>query len=126
MENASTAAKKGQCTHHPFAQLAHYLRHNKAECTKPRVFKGECRICKQSGHPAAECPEKPVEKCFNCKEEGHVAIDCKKKRVLDYAGIEELTAQEAWNKLVDADAACELDDVRMVRLLSTSHTRQYY
>ena len=91
--------------------------HSKADCTEPRVFKGECRICHEEGHPAAECPTKPPAKCYNCKEEGHDAKDCKKNRVFDNTGIEEATASEAWEKLLAADKAKDLDDIRHVCLL---------
>ena len=101
---------------YPAIQLhnSDFDRHNRAGCTKPRVFKGECRICKQAGHPASECPEKPADKCFNCKEEGHTAVECKNKRVFDYTEVDDLTAQDAWNKLLEADEARELEDVRSV------------
>lgn len=93
--------------------------HSKAECTQPRVFRGECRICKQVGHPAADCPEKPPTKCYNCKEEGHDAKDCQNNRVFDTAGIDECTADEAWAKLTEADQSEDLDDIRHVRMLTT-------
>lgn len=48
------------------------LSHNKIECTKPRVFKGACRICDKEGHPASECPDKPADVCKNCKQEGNI------------------------------------------------------
>ena len=84
------------------------------------MFRGECFFCKQVGHPAAECPNKAADKCYNCKEEGHEAKDCKNNRVFDSADIEEVTADEAWAKLVDADQSEDLDDVRYVSLLSLS------
>ena len=88
--------------------------HTKADCTQPRVFRGECRLCKQAGHPAAECPNKAAATCYNCKEEGHDAKECKNNRVFDTAGIEEATADEAWSKLVEADQSEDLDDFRHV------------
>ena len=91
--------------------------HTKAECTQPRVFKGECRICKQVGHPAADCTEKPPVKCFNCKEEGHEAKDCKSNRVFDQSGVEDCTADEAWTKLKNADESEDLDDIRTVSMI---------
>lgn len=95
----------------------------------PRVFKGTCRICEQVGHPAAECPEKPAPKCYNCKEEGHVTSECKNNRVFDTTNVENLSMEEAWTKLLKADADRDLDDFRDVSnrlpspclLVSASH-----
>lgn len=44
-----------------------------------------CRICKQSGHFARECPDKPErdDKCHNCGESGHFSKDCTEERKLD-------------------------------------------
>ncbi|KAL1381722.1 hypothetical protein HDK64DRAFT_313995 [Phyllosticta capitalensis] len=50
------------------------LRRSWADCTNPRVFRGECRHCKQEGHPAAECPDKPATLCRNCEQEGHTVF----------------------------------------------------
>lgn len=73
-ELASTVAKKGKFSialTDFFCFTAEELpSHNKVECTKPRVFKGPCRVCNQEGHPAAECPERPPDVCKNCKMGG--------------------------------------------------------
>jgi len=70
--HASTAARKGKLDNRTLliTMLKRSCSHTKAECTKPRVFKGPCRICNQEGHPAAECPDKPADVCKNCKMEG--------------------------------------------------------
>ena len=89
--------------------------HNKAECPNPRVFKGTCRVCNQVGHPAAQCPEKPPPKCFNCKQEGHITSECKNNRVFDTEQLPNLSADEAWDRLLKADSDCDLDDFRTVK-----------
>lgn len=70
---ASTVARRGKSLF-SFLGAGHLLTnaesHNKSECTKPRVFKGPCRICNEEGHPAAECPQRPPDICKNCKMEG--------------------------------------------------------
>lgn len=35
-----------------------------------------CRICKEEGHFARECPSKGEEKCFRCQQSGHRIADC--------------------------------------------------
>ncbi|KAF2139286.1 uncharacterized protein K452DRAFT_74849 [Aplosporella prunicola CBS 121167] len=92
--------------------------HNKADCTNPKVdrpFTGECRICKETGHPAAECPQKPPVVCKNCKQEGHQATECKENRAMDYSSIPDKTDEEAWEDLKKADENKDLDDFREVR-----------
>ncbi|MCJ1397213.1 hypothetical protein MMC11_000405 [Xylographa trunciseda] len=87
-------------------------RHSKADCTKPRVFTGTCRICEKEGHPAAECPEKPAETCRNCKKEGHKVTECTENRAIDMSTVADLKPDAAWDKLVKADKERELDDFR--------------
>lgn len=88
--------------------------HSKAECPNPRAFTGNCRICDKQGHPAAQCPDKGPVVCRNCKKDGHIAKDCKDNRVLDYSAIPDEEPEEAWQHLVEADQAQDLDDIRMV------------
>lgn len=73
--NASTVARRGNYAIHPHIENDKMLTtpsHSKSECTKPRVFKGACRICNVEGHPASECPDKPADVCKNCKSEGNI------------------------------------------------------
>jgi hypothetical protein len=88
--------------------------HNKADCTNPRVeraFTGTCNLCGEEGHPARSCPKNPQE-CRLCKQQGHKAIDCKERRMIDWTGIPELEAAEAWTALVDAAKSKDLDMFR--------------
>lgn len=78
--------------------------HNKADCTNPRVereFTGTCNACGVEGHAARSCPTKPM-KCKLCHQEGHKALECKERRIVDWSGVPELEAEEAWAKLIDA------------------------
>ncbi|PYI12316.1 hypothetical protein BO78DRAFT_434684 [Aspergillus sclerotiicarbonarius CBS 121057] len=77
------------------------------ECTKPRVFKGTCRICEKEGHPAAECPERPPDVCKNCKME-----DCKDNRRFDLNHIPDKLPEEAWAVLKKASDERDLEDFR--------------
>lgn len=82
---ASTVARRGEyfffLSFLSFGQLLNAISHNKSECTKPRVFKGPCRICNEEGHPAAECPQRPPDICKNCKMEGMLRIPDRVKRI---------------------------------------------
>ena len=114
MELVTTAASKGQTS--LSSSLRRILiagdRHLKADCTNPRKTTGLCHVCNEEGHQARDCENKP---CFNCKQKGHTAGDCTNKRVLDTDGIPSLNADEAWEKLLEADKTEDLDDVREVR-----------
>ncbi|OJJ49286.1 hypothetical protein ASPZODRAFT_61410, partial [Penicilliopsis zonata CBS 506.65] len=86
--------------------------HTKAECTKPRVFKGPCRICNQEGHPAVDCPERPPDVCKNCRTEGHKTIDCKQNRKFDLNNIPDKLPEEAWTIIRKASNERDLADFR--------------
>ena len=125
---ASTAEKKGDSP--PLYDTLGFANsetsHNKADCPKPRVFKGTCRICSKEGHPAAECPDKPPVKCRNCKEEGHEAAECKNNRKFDnHDALPQLTPDEAWEQLAEADKTRDLDMFRKASLCAlTSNVQQ--
>lgn len=89
--------------------------HNKADCTNPRVereFTGTCNSCGVQGHAARNCPSNPM-KCKLCDQEGHKAVDCKSRRIVNWTGVPELEADEAWTKLVDAATTKDLDLFRV-------------
>jgi len=89
--------------------------HNKAECPNEaaaREFTGTCRICEQQGHRAADCPNRPPEKCSNCLQEGHAALECKNPRKIDRSKLPELEPSVAWEKVKEAVAERDLDDVK--------------
>lgn len=52
------------------------LSHNKAECPNPRVFSGECRVCKKEGHMSKDCPDAGPQRCGNCRRVGHFIDEC--------------------------------------------------
>lgn len=73
--------------------------HNKADCTNPRVerpFTGTCNLCGVEGHSARNCP---TATCKLCGEAGHKALECKSRRKIDWNGVPELDAAEAWVKV---------------------------
>jgi hypothetical protein len=89
--------------------------HNKADCTNERVerpFSGTCNACGVEGHSARNCPTNP-QKCKLCDQEGHVALDCDGRRVVDWTGIPELSAEDAWKALIDAANEKDLDAFRI-------------
>ena len=51
-------------------------------------------------------------KCKLCDKEGHKALECKERRTIDWAGVPELEAEEAWAKLIDAAKEKDLDGFR--------------
>ncbi len=113
-ESATIVAKLGILHYADRADLdpANRSRHNKADCPNERVdrpFAGTCRECNEEGHPAAECPNRI---CRLCNGKGHKAIDCKAKRVHKFEGVAEMTVDEAWNKMKEADKEKDLDSFR--------------
>jgi hypothetical protein len=89
--------------------------HNKADCTNPRVerpFTGTCNACGQEGHAARSCPTSP-QKCRLCDQEGHRALDCKSRRIVNWTGVPELLAEQAWGALVDAATVKDVDAFRV-------------
>lgn len=85
--------------------------HNKADCPNPRVerpFSGTCNACGEEGHTARNCPTNP-ETCRLCGKPGHKPIDCQERRIVDYTGVPDLQAEEAWERLVDSAKAKEID-----------------
>ncbi|KAL4755864.1 uncharacterized protein BDW70DRAFT_154623 [Aspergillus foveolatus] len=86
--------------------------HTKAECPKPRVFQGPCRICNQEGHPAAECPDRPPDVCRNCQQEGHKTSNCTGNRKFDLNHIPDMLPEQAWELLRKASNDRVLEDFR--------------
>lgn len=67
-------------------------------------------MCGVEGHAARECP---TATCKLCGESGHKALKCKSRRKVDWTGVPELEAEEAWRKLVDASDSKDLDAFRV-------------
>jgi hypothetical protein len=89
--------------------------HNKADCPNERVerpFNGNCNACGVEGHSARSCPTNP-QKCKLCDQEGHVALNCEGRRTVDWTGIPELSAEDAWKALIDAAQEKDLDVFRI-------------
>jgi hypothetical protein len=89
--------------------------HNKADCTNERIerpFTGTCNACGVEGHSARTCPTNP-QKCRLCDQEGHKALDCDQRRVVDWTGVPEVDAADAWTALVDAARDKDLDAFRI-------------
>lgn len=92
--------------------------HSKANCPNPPApFDGACRICKKEGHLAKDCPDKKTVMCLNCRKEGHTAKDCKDNRVFDLSEVPDVGAETAWEALMAADNAQDLDRFRVVVLM---------
>lgn len=52
-------------------------------------------------------------KCKLCDQEGHKALECKSRRIVNWTGVPELEASEAWTRLVDAASSKDLDTFRI-------------
>ena len=89
--------------------------HNKADCTNEtiaREFTGTCRVYKQVGHRASDCPNKPPEICKNCQEEGHGAFKCKNPRKIDRSKLPDVEPADCWAKIKEAVADRDLEDLK--------------
>jgi hypothetical protein len=89
--------------------------HNKSDCINERVerpFTGTCNSCGVEGHSARTCPTNP-QKCRLCDQEGHKALDCDQRRIVDWSGVPEVDAADAWTALVDAATDKDLDKFRI-------------
>ncbi|KAK3707830.1 hypothetical protein LTR37_011832 [Vermiconidia calcicola] len=87
--------------------------HSKADCVNPRVereFTGTCRVCEQAGHRAADCPSAPPQICKVCFQEGHKGTECAANRLT--VGLQELSVEDAWKMLEDADKDREVDSIK--------------
>ena len=108
--------------------------HNKADCPNPRVereFTGNCRVCNEVGHRAAECPQKPPSKCKICDQEGHIGKECTVNRVfsirpeLKDRDTTLLDQQNAWEAVEAADKDKDVEDIRMVSCASSQAIAPY-
>lgn len=119
---ASTVVKKGEqllVFLHNALLMCFENSHSKAECPKPRVFKGTCRICEKEGHPAAECPERPPDVCKNCLAQGHKTIECTDNRKFDLNFVADMLPHEGWAAMKKASDERDLDDFREVLVIRT-------
>ena len=55
--------------------------------------------------------------CHNCRKEGHTAKDCKDNRVFDLSDVPDVAPDAAWDALMAADKAKDLDRFREVLLM---------
>ncbi|CBF74632.1 hypothetical protein AN4133.2 [Aspergillus nidulans FGSC A4] len=83
--------------------------HTKAECHKPRVFKGSCRICNQEGHPAAECPDRPPDVCRTVNKR---TSNCTENRKFGLNRIPDMLPERAWELLRKASYDRDLEGFR--------------
>ncbi|KAI5207820.1 hypothetical protein E4T39_01744 [Aureobasidium subglaciale] len=85
--------------------------HNKADCTNSaveRAFSGACRSCGEEGHRSSECPQAV---CKRCSGTGHSAANCVEKMNIYPEDLPTpADADEAWDKLVDADSNGDVED----------------
>ncbi|KAK7908159.1 zinc knuckle protein [Apiospora marii] len=79
---------------------------------EPREFTGECRSCGQQGHRAADCPDRGPMVCNNCQQEGHAVVDCKNARVVNRDDVKDVSAEAAWEMIVEGANIRDLDDVK--------------
>jgi hypothetical protein len=96
--------------------------HNKADCPNPKVdrpFTGTCNSCGEEGHSMRNCPTNP-QLCKLCNQAGHKALECKSRRVVDWAGVPEMSAEDAWIKIVDA---AKQKDIDLFRVALKSYAR---
>lgn len=93
--------------------------HNKADCPNPKVdrpFTGTCRLCGVEGHRSADCP---TAVCRVCGQSGHRALDCESKRVLDFGSVPTMGADDAWEKMREAEEQNDPITFRQVCLFSS-------
>lgn len=89
--------------------------HSNAESPNPLAsFAGACRVCQKNGHLAKDCPDKTPMLCHNCRKIGHTAKDCKDNRVFDLSDVPDVAPEAAWEALITADRATDLDRFREV------------
>lgn len=96
--------------------------HNKADCTNRKVdrpFTGTCNSCGEEGHSMRNCPTNP-QLCKLCNQTGHKALECKSRRVVNWVGVPEMSAEDAWIKMVDA---AKQKDIDLFRVALKSYAR---
>ncbi len=53
-------------------------------------------------------------KCVADTYTGHMALECKNPHAFNWAGVKDMTPDDAWNDLKKADDERDLDDFRQV------------